>query len=586
MKNGVKPPHSKMKRCPQCNRVETDNSLAFCRADGAALIEESLTEDSGTIRFNSAPVSGEVQTSVLPSALTDPNIPVQQTTFLPPQQLNQNTRPLPRRKVWPIIALVLVVTVALVVGYFYTRSNNATVIESIAVLPFQNKSGNADSEYLSDGLSESLIYRLSQLPNLKVSPTSSVLRYKGRDSDITQIAKELEVDAVMSGRLVQRGDDLTISVELIDASTKKLLWAEQYDRKMSDLLATQREIATAITEKLQLKLSGDEKGLSKKYTNNNEAYQLYLKGRYHFAKRTREDIFKSIDYYQQAIKLDPNFALAYARVAEAYTQLPMYPYSSPGEAGPKAKAAASKSLELDPTLSEAYTALGNTLISFDWNWPEGEQAFKRAIELDPNSAAAHFRYATEYLSSVGRSDEAIAEVRRALELEPLDLTMLANLAKAYLYAGQPEKALEQVRKVHDLEPNFVLGQFILGIVYNGNGLYDDAVRLSEKALQTAPDNQHMLWIRGYAYARSGRRREAEESIAKLREIAKTQYIVRTFIASIYGALGEKDQAFAELDKAVEEREPWLKWIKAEPMMSSLHDDPRFKEVLKSLNLTN
>lgn len=251
---------------------------------------------------------------------------------------------------------------------------------------------------------------------------------------------------------------------------------------------------------------------------------------------------------------------------------------------PQAKAAAKKALELDPTLSEAYTAFGNTLISFDWNWPEGERAFKRAIELDPNSAAAHFRYATEYLSSVGRSDEAIAELSRALELEPLDLNVLVNLGKAYLYAGQREKALEQVRKVHDLEPNFVLGQFILGIVYNGNGLYDDAVRLSENALQTEPANQHMLWIRGYAYARSGRRREAEESIAKLREIEKTQYVVRSFIASIYGALGEKDQAFAEFDKALEEREPWLKWINAEPMMGPLRNDPRFKEVLKRLNL--
>ena len=577
-----------MKRCPQCNRVEADNSLAFCRADGTLLIQESLNEDSGTIRFNSAPVSGDAQTSVLPSAMTNPGTPVQQTTVLPAQHPNQNTRPLPKRKFWSIIVavLALVVIAAVVGGYFYKRTNKASAIESIAVLPFQNKSGNADSEYLSDGLCDSLIYRLSQLPNLKVSPTSSVITYKGRDGDIAQIARELEVDAVMSGRLAQRGDDLTISVELIDTRTKKLLWAEQYDRKMSDLLATQREIAKAITEKLQLKLSGDEKGLSKKYTNNNEAYQLYLKGRYHFAKRTREDVFKSIDYYQQAIRIDPNFALAYARVAEAYTQTPMYPYLSPQEAMPRAKAAANKSLEIDPTLSEAYAAFGNTLTSFDWNWPEGERAFKRAIELDPNSAAAHYRYATEYLFSVGRYDEAIGEVKRALELEPLDVNMLANLARAYLYAGQPEKALEQIRKVHDLEPNFVIGQFILGMTYNRNGLYDDAIQLSENALRTTPDNQHMLWVRGYAFARTGRRREAEESIAKLREIAKTQYVIRGFIASIYGALGEKDQAFSELDKALEEREPYLKWINAEPMMSSLQDDPRFKAVLKRLNLTN
>jgi len=485
----------------------------------------------------------------------------------------------------PIIVLLAVIAVAaIVVAYFYARPKKATAIESIAVLPFQNKSTNADSEYLSDGLAESLIYRLSQLPNLKVSPTSSVMRYKGRDSDIAQVAKELEVDAVMSGRLAQRGNDLTISVELIDSRTKKLLWAEQYDRKMSDLLATQREIATSITEKLQLKLSGDEKALSKKYTNSNEAYQLYLRGRYHFAKRTKEDVLKSIDYYQQAIKVDPNFALAYARMAEAYAQTPMYPYLSPGEAAPQAKAAAKKALELDPTLSEAYAAYGNTVTSFDWNWTEGERAFKRAIELDPNSATAHYRYASEYLFAVGRYDEAITEVKRALELEPFDINMQANLARAYLYAGQADKALEQAQKAYDLEPNHVIARFTLGMVYNRKGLYDEAIRLSDESLQANPANQQMLSIRGYAYAKTGRRQEAEDSIAKLREIEKTQYVIHSFLAIIYGALDEKDKAFAELERGLKENESWLKWLNPDPMIDPLRDDPRFKEILRRLNL--
>ena len=579
-----------MKRCPACKRVEVDDTLAFCRADGTALIIESgSSEEAHTAKLGSGPMVNELATGILPH-VTDASInrATSPTTLLQPTQTQGATRELIKRKRQPFVvaAVALVLITGAVLGYLFFARKPRVAIESIAVLPFQNNSANTDTEYLSDGLADSLIYRLSQLPNLKVSPTSSVMRYKGKDTETAKIGGELKVDAVMTGRLAQVGDSLNISVQLIDVRTDKLLWAEQYDRKMSDLLATQRDIATAITEKLQLKLSGNEKGLTKKYTNNNEAYQLYLKGRYHFGKRTKDDMLKSIDYYQQAIRLDPNFALAYARVSEVYNQMPNYPYLSPQEAHPKAKAAALKSLEIDPTLSEAHAALGNTVTSFDWNWSEGERAFKRSIELDANSAVAHYRYATEYLLSVGRYGEAITEIQRALEVEPLDLNMQANLARAYLYAGQVDKALEQARKAHDLEPNFVIGRLVLGMAYCKSGLFGDAIRLSEASLQTDPNNQHMLWVRGFAYGRSGRRREAEDSVAKLQQLAKTRFVIRSFVASIYGALGDKDAAFAELNKALEEREPWLKWAKGDPMLDPLRDDPRFNQVLKRLNLAN
>ncbi len=323
------------------------------------------------------------------------------------------------------VAVALVILIAAVALFAYLRAGKSDVaIHSIAVMPFQNKSSDADTEYLSDGLAESLIYRLSQLPKLKVSPTSSVIRYKGKDTDIAQIAKELEVDAVMSGRVSQRGDDLTISVELVDARTKKLIWAEQYDRKMSDLLATQREIATAIAQKLELKLSGnDAKGITKRYTDNNDAYQLYLRGRYSFAKRTKDEMLRAIEYFRQAIKLDPKFALAYARIAETYGSMPAYPYLSPKEAFPQAKAAAQQALEIDPTLAEAHTFLAYSLVIYDWNWAEAERSFKRAIELDPNNSDAHFRYGQVYLAPMGRVDEAVAEIKRGLDLEPLDVNM-------------------------------------------------------------------------------------------------------------------------------------------------------------------
>ena len=579
-----------MKRCPQCNRVEPDHTLAFCRADGTALILDSLSGGEGyTAKLSSGAASSEIATGILPDVTNgSSNRVTGPTTVLQPTQTPGTTRELANRKRRSLVIAVgaFVLITAAVVGSLLLTGEPNGAIESIAVLPFQNNTGNTDTEYLSDGLADSLIYRLSQLPNLKVSPTSSVMRYKGKDAEIAKIGADLKVDAVMTGRLAQIGDSLNISVQLIDVRTDKLLWAEQYDRKLADLLATQREIAVTITEKLQLKLSGTEKGLNKKYTNSNEAYQLYLKGRYHFGKRTRDDMLKSIDYYQQAIRLDPNFALAYARVSEAYNQMPNYPYLSPQEAHPQAKAAALKSLEIDPTLSEAYAALGNTLTSFDWNWTEGERAFKRAIELDPNSAVTRYRYATEYLFSIGRYEEAITEIKRALELEPLDLNMQANLARAYLYAGQEDNALEQARKAHDLETNFIVGRLVLGMAYNKKGMYDDAIRLSENSQQADATNQQMLWVRGYAYARSGRRSEAEKTIATFQEIAKTQYVIRTFLAAIFGALGDKDKAFSELDLALKDREPWLKWIKADPMMDPLRDDPRFQQLLKRLNLAN
>ncbi|MEK6325194.1 MAG: protein kinase [Acidobacteriota bacterium] len=489
-----------------------------------------------------------------------------------------------KRSVATLLAVVLVAVSG--AGYWFSNLRGSSeAIDSLAVLPFQNKSSDADTEYLSDGLAESLIYRLSQLPNLKVSPTSSVFRYKGKETDPIRIGGELGVNAVMSGRIVQRGESLTISVELVDVRNNKLLWGEQYERKMSELLATQREIATEITNKLQLKLSGeDQKGLTKRYTENNEAYQLYLKGRYHYAKRTKDDVLKSIDYYQQAIKLDPNFALAYARIADSYNAMPVYPYLSPKEAIPQAKAAAIRALEIDPTLAEAHTAFANSLADLDWNWVEAEREFKRALELNPNDSGTHWRYGMYYLMPLGRTDEAIAEIKRGLELEPLDLTAGSVLSWAYFAARQYDQALDQAQKIFDLEPNFPLGRWTLSQAYICKGMYTEAIALNEQSLQTDPMNQVFLRFAGYAYAKSGRRHEAEEMIIRFKDIAKTQYVMSYRVANIYAALGDRDKAFAELEKAFAERDWELHRLKVDPLMDPLRDDPRFKEMLKRLNL--
>jgi len=507
------------------------------------------------------------KTAVLPSSISD----------------------IPRAKGFDKRLLLAPVALAVIVlggffGYRYFSSSNAGQINSIAVLPFENRSSDPDADYLSDGLAESLIYRLSQLPNLKVSPTSSVFRYKGKEANPQVIAKELGVDSVMTGRITQRGDSLAISVNLVDTRNGKSLWGEQYDRKMADLLATQREIATTIVQKLQLKLSGDEKGITKKYTDSNEAYQLYLKGRYHFARRNRDDVTKAIESFEQAIKLDPNFALAYARIAEAYNQMPNYPYAAPMEALPKARTAGERAIAIDPTLSEAHTAMGNTLTSLDRNWPEAEREFKRALELDPNSATAHYRYASEYLISVGRTKEAVAEVERALEIEPLDPNMVANLARHYLYDGQRDRAIAQAKRAYEADPTFPISRLLYGMTLNAVGQYAEAITLSEKALQDYPNNQQMLMVAGYAYGRSGRRADADRVIENFRDVSKKQYVIPSFVAVVYGAMGEKDKAFAELDKSIEQHDSWFRWAKVEPLFDSLRDDPRFKDLLKRMNL--
>jgi len=582
-----------MKRCPQCSRTYADETLNFCLDDGEWLLSDdepatAILSEPGVVTTGS---NDEESATKVFQRTTDqttmlPSVSIQGSNSQPASSAEYVVTEVKNHKRGVLVALAILVLAVGGFSYWYFKmrgasSADAASINSIAVLPFLNKSDDADTDYLSDGLTESLIFRLTQLPGLKVSPTSSVIRYKDKETDLAKIANELGVDSVMTGRLVKRGDNLDITVELVDTRNNKSLWGEQYQRKMSDLLATQRDIAASIVQKLQLKLTGDEKGIAKKYTDSNEAYQLYLKGRYHFAKRTKADILQSIDEYNQAIKLDPEFALAYVGVAESYSVMPSYPYMSPKEANPLAKAAVEKALEIDPDLPEAHTVAGMIAATYDWDWAKAEREFKRALELDPNLALTHYRYGWVYLSPTGRHDEAIAEMKRAMELEPLSLIQGANFAGVYMYARQFDLAVDQAKKTVDLDPTFFGGQSWLCHTYEIKGMYPESLLISEKTLQS---ENPFLADAGYVYAKTGRRQEALAIINRWKEGEKTRYVLNYWVAVVYTALGDKDAAFAELEKAYQAHDWFLQRLKVDPFMDPLRDDPRFNEMVKRLNL--
>lgn len=565
-----------MKKCPQCGR-EYDLSLSFCLDDGSELLYgPGFSEEPKTAILDHITTPDE--------AATLAQVQTTDRTVVSPTGTRDSLKAEAFDKRLVFVPLLLAMIVVGFFGYRYVGSGADDQIRSIAVLPFENRSGSEDADYLSDGLADSLIFRLSQLPNLRVSPTSSVIRHKGKDTDVVSVAKQLNVDAVMSGRLMQRGDDLSISVQLIDARTNNLLWAEQYERKMADLLATQREIATAITQKLRLKLVGNETGVAKKYTSSNEAYQLYLKARYHYAKRTGADFNKAIEHFQQAVELDPKFALAHAMLSDLYTSMPAYPYMSPGEALSKATASAQRALEVDPLLPEAHSAMGYVQCFTDRDFAAAERHFLRAIELDPRNSLTHVRYGI-YFKVRGRADEAVRKTMTAVELEPVNLVNSANLTWMYMDAGRLEEALANGRKLRDLEPGFALGGYQLGLAFNASRMYDDAISVAEGILASDPDNQMLIQVAGYAYAKAGRREKASSMVDRLKEIRKSRYAISYFIATIHAGLGEKEAAFAELQRAESEGD-WrmTAHIKKDFMLDELRGDPRFAELLGRMNL--
>ena len=482
------------------------------------------------------------------------------------------------------LAVLLLAAIGFGYWFYNHRLSKPAQIESIAVLPFVNASGNADVEYLSDGITESLINSLSQLPKLSVKARSTVFRYKGKDIEPQQVGSELNVQAVLNGRFVQRGDDLTLSLELVDARTGNQIWGEQYNRKLTDLVALQNEITRDVSQKLRMRLSGaDAQKLTKNYTQNAEAYQAYLKGLYYWNKGPAPGYEKSRDYFQQAIDLDPSYALAYSGLALYYSFAAANGLLPPDENWPKAEAAANKALALDETLAESYNPLAAVKLYYYRDWPAAERYFRRGIELDPNFAEIHNHYAL-CLYLFGRNEEALTELQRAVELEPLSLRFSLQRARILFFIRQYDRAIDQFRKTLELEPNFALAHEGLGDAYEQKGMQREAIAEWANALTLSGEGEQAS-ILERAYAASGFetavRALAQKKLERLNEkTGRGDYVPAIEYVTAYTRLGDKEQAFAWLTKAVEERNRFALEIKVNPIFDSLRSDPRFADLVR------
>ncbi len=484
------------------------------------------------------------------------------------------------------IGLVVFLLALIGLGYWFfaTRSANNPQIESIAVMPFVNESGSVDVEYLSDGMTETLINSLSQLPRLSVKARSSVFHYKGKTVVPQTIGNELSVQAILNGRVIQRGENLTLSLELVDAKTGNQIWGEQYNRKMTELVSLQSEIARDVSNKLKTRLSGaDEQRLTKNYTENTEAYQLYLKGRYFWNKFTPADHQKAAEYFNQAIARDPSYALAYVGLADTYGASATNSWIPPKESYLKAKAAVKKALEIDDTLAEAHVTMGALIMFSDFDWEAAEREYKRAIELNPNYELTYELY-SYLLSALGRPDEAVAMAQRGLELNPLSANLSGDVAMAYYNARQYDQAIKQIQMTLEIEPNRYFAHFQLGNVYEQKGMYEEAIAEYQKAISLSERTSQNLGCLGHTYAASGKTNEAIKILNEMKEMSKQKYVSPYDLAILYTGLGEKDKAIEQLNHAYEEQSGWIIYLKVEPLFNPLRSDSRFTDLIRRVGL--
>jgi len=566
---------SKALRKDKDERYQTIKSLL---ADLRTLKQE--IEFAAKLERSASPERDRVASASQSPVATTANVALSSTgmqaaTVRPTSSAEYITSGIKQRKGSFSAALAILVVAALSFGYWYfSRSSPTTTqIESIAVLPFKNESVNSDTEYLSDGISEALINSLTELRQLRVIARSTAFRYKGREVDPQRVGRDLNVRAVLTGRVRQIGDRLDIQVDLVDATTGAQLWGEGYERKVSDVLAVKQAIAREVTEKLRLRLSGEEQQLLvRRDTTNAEAYQFYLRGRFHWNKRRVKDLQQAIEYFQQAVAVDPNYALGYAGLADAYTLFSGFSDIPSRELMPKAKEAALRALSLDDGLAEAHAALGLILLLYDYDFAGAERESKRAIELNPNYATAHHFY-SRLLSAQGRHEEAFAEIRRALEIDPLALPINWFYGHALFHARKYDESIAQLKKTLELDANFPGTHNHLARVYQAKGNYTESVEEYAKYQELVGEQRNAALVR--------------ESFAKggwqgfVRAMVERPDLSPYLRAHFYAALGEKDKAFAELNKAYENRDGFVvMYLKVDPRLDPLRSDPRFQDLLR------
>ncbi|HEY4423083.1 MAG TPA: protein kinase [Pyrinomonadaceae bacterium] len=489
----------------------------------------------------------------------------------------------PRKITVAALALLVLVAITLLALRRNPQAESDSTINSLAVLPFTNSDPN--TEYLSDGITESLIDSLSRMPNLKVKSSSTVFHYKGRETDPKKIGRELGVHALLSGTISQVGDDLSVSVELIDVRDDSHIWGERYGRKVSEVVALPQQISRDVSQRLRSRTDNvDHAQLTRNYSPDSEAYRLYLQGRYNWNKRTVQGLQNGIEYFGKAIQRDQDYALAYAGLADCYLLLNVYNVTSADDSFPKAEAASRKALSINESLAEAHTALGFVTYRYHLKWAEAEEHFKKAIALNPNYATAHQWYAS-YLAASGRLNEAVVEAKTAHDLEPFSLTIYSDYIRGLYYAGRLDEARKESLKLMETDPSFARAHYELGLVAEEEGKFDEAINEFRLGLKALPDNVAALTALGHAQARAGKRGDAEKAIARLQELSKRQYVSPFQTAVIYAGMDERKLALDWLEKSRDERFNWLPFIAVDPVFKNLRAEPRFIELSKSLNLT-
>lgn len=564
-----------MKKCPQCGR-EYDLSMSFCLDDGAELLYGPAADDErATAILHETEPTSEAKTRAQIHT-------TEQTAVL---RSGRAARKAGGSFGKHILAISLTLAVILAAGFLGYRYFSASAqINSIAVMPFVNESGDPDAEYLGDGMTETLIKDLSAIPGVSVKGRSSVFRYKGREADARSIGKELGVQAVLFGRVVPRGDQISLSLELLDADTENVIWSDKYDRSRSDLVTLQSQIAKDLSSKLKAKLSpAVEAKVTRAAATNAEAYQLYLQGRYQLNLRTVDSFRKAVEFFRAAIERDPSYAQAYAGLAEAYAIFPIWSVARPKDAMPQAKAAAQRALELDETIAQAHVALALYLNYFEFDRAGAERAARRAIELEPNYSTGYECLAVDILSPLKRYDEALAAIDHAQELDPLSPPIGTNAGWILIDARRFDDAIERLKRVLSVNPNYPYAIYVMAYALDGKGLYEQAAVEYRRSL-ALNDDPFVKALLARALAKSGKRDEALAIIAELRSESTKRFVPGYSLAIAYLALGKREEALESLETDIAERSPFVSYIACQFMLDDLRSDPRFRQMLRRLNL--